>query len=199
MGLCSEKNSELPAAMRRYKGRLVLRGDQVKDEDGFYAVFSEQETSASNMATRRFMDALARVPGNDGENSDAAGAYTQVVLKDWMLKGETVVETYISLLRNRRPKEWDDIEDPVCLLRLNLYGHPLAGLYWERFCTHNLMSVGFEKVQGWECLFVHREKQLFMSVYVDDFKMADNKNNMAGMWKEIPKDDGFGTTGTVQQ
>ena len=42
MDLCHVKHSELPPEQRKYKGRVVLRGDTIKDETGFYAVFSEQ-------------------------------------------------------------------------------------------------------------------------------------------------------------
>ena len=80
--ICHEKHSELPLSQRIYKGRVVFRGDIVKDADGFYAVFSEQGTSSSHMAATKFMDALARCPGNDGEDSDAIGAYTQVRLSE---------------------------------------------------------------------------------------------------------------------
>ena len=45
MELCHEKHSELSPEMRSYKGRIVFRGDTVKDEQQFYAVFSEQGTS----------------------------------------------------------------------------------------------------------------------------------------------------------
>ena len=31
---------------------------------------------------------------------------------------------------------------------------------------------GWEKIPNWECLFVHREKGLFLSVYVDDIELA---------------------------
>ena len=31
-------------------------------------------------------------------------------------------------------------------------------------------------------MYVHREKQLFLSVYVDDLKMAGKKENMKPMW-----------------
>ena len=31
-----------------------------------------------------------------------------------------------------------------------------------------LLKHGWEKIPNWECLFVHREKGLFLSVYVDD-------------------------------
>jgi hypothetical protein len=58
----------------------------------------------------------------------------------------------------RRPKHWDDIKDPVCRLDLDLYGHPLAGLLWEKFCQNILMEEGFDKVPSWEC-FLFTNKQ----------------------------------------
>ena len=82
MDLCHEKHSELPVELREYKGRVVLRGDQVKDEIGFHAVFTEQGTSSSDISTAKFIDAIARMPVNVEENSDAVGAYIQVELKD---------------------------------------------------------------------------------------------------------------------
>ena len=109
----------------------------------------------------------SRLKGNDGEDSDAMSAYTQVLLEQalkLLAKNDPsikYVETWVSLPRNRRPKSWDNIEDPVCKLRLNLYGHPLAGLLWEKHCNDAIFKAGFEKMPGWECLFFHREKQLF--------------------------------------
>ena len=44
-----------------------------------------------------------------------------------------------------------------------------------------------EKTPCWECLFVHRKQWLFLSVYVDDIKMAGKKRNMAPMWKKLMK------------
>ena len=60
------------------------------------------------------------------------------------------------------------MEDPVVALERNLYGHPLAGLLWERQFEKILLKHGWEKISNWECFFVHREKGLFLSVYVDD-------------------------------
>ena len=71
------------------------------------------------------------------------------------------------------------MEDPVVPLERNFYGHPLAGLLWERQFEKILLKHGWEKIPHWECLFVNREKGLFLlSVYVDDIKLAGKKQNL---------------------
>ena len=77
------------------------------------------------------------------------------------------------------------MEDPVVHLDRNLYGHPLAGLLWERQIEKILLKHGWEKVSNWECLFVHREKGLFLSVYVDDIKLVGKNQNNNPMWKVL--------------
>ena len=54
------------------------------------------------------------------------------------------------------------------------------------------MKHGWEKVPNWECLFVHREKGLFLSVYVDDLKLAGKKQNLDPMWKVLNKEVDLG-------
>ena len=155
------------------------------------AVFSEQGTSASHMAAAKFMDAVARMPDCDGEDSDAIGAYTQVALSDAQAligtSKEEYIETWISLPKERQPAGWSSIDRPVCILRLNLYGHPLAGLIWERHCQKAIFGEGFVKVPGWECLYENKKEQLYLSVYVDDFKMAGNAKNLKTMWQRLSK------------
>ena len=80
------------------------------------------------------------------------------------------------------------IEDPVVPLERHLYGHPLAGLLWERQFEKAVKELGWEKVSNWECSFVHRKQKLFFSVYVDDIKMAGKKQNLSPMWKKLMKD-----------
>ena len=84
------------------------------------------------------------------------------------------------------------MEDPVVLLERNLYGHPLAGLFWERQFEKVLLQHGWGKVPNWECLFVHREKGLFLSVYVDDIKKAGKTENIEPTWKILMKDVDLG-------
>ena len=66
MDLCHLKHAELDKNVQKYKGRVVFRGDQVRDETGFYAVFTEQSASASHMAAIKFMDYIGRIDGNVG-------------------------------------------------------------------------------------------------------------------------------------
>ena len=60
----------------------------------------------------------------------------------------------------------------------------LRKFYWNTY--------GWEKVSNWECLFEHREKGLFLSVYVDDIKLAGKKQNINQMWKVRNKEVDLG-------
>ena len=53
MDICHLKNAELEAKHQKYKGRLVLGGDGVKDDSGSYAVFTEQGSSTSQMTAEK--------------------------------------------------------------------------------------------------------------------------------------------------
>ena len=83
-------------------------------------------------------------------------------------------------------------KDPVVLLERNLYGHPLAGLLWERQFEDILLKHCLEKIPNWECHFVHREKGLFLSSVVDDKKLAGKKHNLVPMWKLLNKEVDLG-------
>ena len=130
------------------------------------------------MTAAKIMDIISRLPGCDGQAADAVSAYTQVKMEDAhkLLKIQNrSVQTFGFVYQHKWPKSWSSMEDPVVPLERNLYGHPLAGLLWERQFEKILLKHGWEKIPNWECLFVHREKGLFLSVYVDDIKIG---------WKE---------------
>ena len=59
----------------------------------------------------------------------------------------------IRLPQHKWPTSWSNFEDQVVPLERNLYGHPLAGLLWERQFEKVLLELG-----------------LFLSVYVDDLE-----------------------------
>ena len=80
------------------------------------------------------------------------------------------------------------MKDALVLLERNLYGHPMAGLLWERQFEKVLLEHGWEKVLNWECSFVYRARGLFLSVYVDDIKLAGKKQNINPAWKILMND-----------
>ena len=82
MDICHLKNSELKPQHQKCKGRVVLRGDILKDDSGSYAVFTEQGSSASQMTAAKVVDIISRLPGCAGQAADAVSAYTQVKMED---------------------------------------------------------------------------------------------------------------------
>ena len=76
MDICHLKNAELEKKHQKYKGRVVLRGDTVKDDSGFHVVFTEPGPSASQMTAAKIMDIMSRLPGCAGQAADAVSAYT---------------------------------------------------------------------------------------------------------------------------
>ena len=69
MDICHLKNAELQAKHKKYKGRVVLRGNIVKDDSGSFTVLTEQGSSASQMTAAKSWI------------SYAVSAYTQVKWK----------------------------------------------------------------------------------------------------------------------
>ena len=59
----SSENAELEAKHQKYKGRVVLRGDIVKDDFVSYAVSTEKGSSASQRTAAKVMDFISRMPG----------------------------------------------------------------------------------------------------------------------------------------
>ena len=160
MDICHLKNAELEAKHQKYKGGVVLRGDIVKDDSGPYAVFTEQGSSASQMTDAKVMDMISRLLGCAGQAADAVSAETQVKMEDapslLKIPKSECPDIWIRLPRHKWPKSWSSMEDPVVPLERNLYGHPLAGLLWERQFEKVILKHGCEKVSNWECLFVNR-------------------------------------------
>ena len=56
MDLFHLKNSELEPQFQKYKGRVALQGDIVKNDSGSCAVFPEQGSSASQMTAAKEID-----------------------------------------------------------------------------------------------------------------------------------------------
>ena len=143
------------------------------------------------------MGIISRLPGCSGQAADAVSAYPgkmEDAPKLLKIQKSECPDIWIRLPRHKWQKSWSSMKDPVVPLERNLYGHPLAGLLWERQIEKILLKYSWEKVSIWECLFVHREKGLFLSVYVNNIKFAGKKQNIDPMWKVLNKEVDFGRT-----
>ena len=187
MDICHLKNAELEAKHQKYKGRVVLRGDIVKDDWGSYAVFTEQGSSgiSKRQQLRSWISSPDCLVAMDKQQTQYR------LIPKWKMEDAHKLlkipksecpDIWIRLPRHKWPKSWSSMEDPVVPLERNLYGHPIAGLLWERQFENILLKHGWEKIPNWECLFVHREKGLFSSVYVDDIKLAGKKTKS---WSDV--------------
>eukprot|EP00973_Karenia_brevis_P060389 8403247-Karenia_brevis.AAC.1 len=65
------------------------------------------------MAAAKFLAAAARMPGCDGEDGDASGAYTQAYLGGR--------DTWISLPKHLWPKHVYNIDEPVVRLVFEVF------------------------------------------------------------------------------
>ena len=143
------------------------------------------------------MDIMSRLRGCAGQAADAVSAYTQIKMEDapklLKIPKSECPDIWIRVPRHKWPKSLSSsMEDSVVPLERNLYGYPLAGLLWERQFEKIFLKYGWDKVSNWECLFVHREKGLFLSVYVDDQKLAGKKHNINPMWTVLNKEVDLG-------
>ena len=197
MDICHFKEFELETKHPKNKGRVVPRSDIVKDDSVSHVVFTEQGLSASQMTAAKIMDIISRLPGCDGQAADAECACTHVKVEDAhkLLKMPKSEYPYIwiRLPRHIWPKSWSSMEDQSFLLNALCMVILSQGLLWERQFEKILLQVRLgEKTKLGISLFVHREKDLFLSVYVDDLKFVGKKQNIDPMWKVPNKEVDLG-------
>ena len=129
------KNAELEAKHQKYKDRVVLRGDIVKDDSGSYAVFTEQGSSASQMTAAKVHGYHLQIAGlrwtSSGRSISLYPSKMEDAPKLLKIPKSECPDIWIRLPRHKWPKSWSSLEDPVVPLERNLYGHPLAVSLWE--------------------------------------------------------------------
>ena len=181
-GICVEKHSQLPVGdpKRKFKGRGVLLGNQVKNQSFEAAMFQDLGNAPASFEASRWADFLGCHDGWDVQMADAVQAYIQATLRG--------TPCWIELPPEAVPSEckWDKYRRPVVPLRKALYGHPDAGTFWEQHCDASVRAVGFEPIgEEWPSVYIHEKLQLVLVVCVDDFKMAGPQKNLAQGWSML--------------
>ena len=197
MDICHLKIAELEAKHQKYKGRVVLRGDIVKDESGSYLVFYRTRIisiskDSSNSHWYHFQTARLRWTGGRRSISlypSENGRCSQIVKKFQNRSVQTFGFVHHDTNGLNHGPVWKTqsfLLKGICTVILwqDYYGKGnLRKSYW---------NMAGEKIPNGECLFVHREKGLFLSVYVDDITLAGKKQHLDPMWKLLNKEVDLG-------
>jgi hypothetical protein len=124
-GIVVEKHPELPHGHpeRRFKGRLVFQGNEVRDENSHYAIFSDLSSSPATLEASKNVDAYGLFPGNALQKADGEQAYIQAPLGG--ISGG--VKTWARLPRDMWPDSFKGLRDPVVPVHKAIYGHPQSG------------------------------------------------------------------------
>ena len=157
----------------------MFQGNNVKNQNWDNAMFADLGSSPASMEAGRLVDAFGMRKGYTIQQSDAVQAYLQA-----KIRGKP---TWAIIPQDQWPEAWKGMKKPVCRLNVALYGHPDSGTDWEHHCKVSVNAAGFSAVGGecWPSCFYHKELDLLLSVYVDDFKLAGPVENIEKGWALI--------------
>ena len=181
-GICVEKNYQLPESDpgRKFKGRGVLLGNQVKNQHWEAAFFQDLGNSPASFEASRWADFYGCLPGHAVKLADAIQAYIQAKLRGPLCWVELPTDAWppeIQYWKFRRP---------VVRLDKALYGHPDSGTMWEQHCDKKVQEIGFKPIgEEWPSMYFHDELKLLLVIYVDDLKLAGPSENLAKGWEML--------------
>ena len=181
MSICSEKFAEMAEHLRVLKGRIVFRGDIVKDQEGAAAVFQDLAANPTSVAGINNNIAYGRLPGHKTSTADAVKAYVQSLL-------DTKCATWVQLPPELWPEAWKgQYSKPMVLLVKSLYGHPEAGAHWERHLEGIIKDLGGKVVPEFPSSYFFKDTGLLLTVYVDDFTLSGPEHEHATFWAALRK------------
>jgi hypothetical protein len=93
-----DSETEKEERLRKWKGRVVFRGNDVVDANWDVAMFQELGSAPATMVAAKFCDLYSLLRDHVNENADATQAYTQSLL------GGT--KTWVSLPCEEWPESW---------------------------------------------------------------------------------------------
>ena len=176
--LCGVKHAEQDISLQKYKGRIVYRGDDIRDQDGCQVVFDPLETStnptalvALNITTARHLQMPFKL---------SSGRHC--LRETWVVLGE---ELWLP--------EWFEIYPKgtrLCVRLLkSLYGHPLAGKLWQSYLDQRLAAMNAVELEGFPSNYFIQvgSKMLLLNIYVDDLTLSGDSTLHQTFWEEMRK------------
>jgi len=149
----------------RFKARWVARGFTQKqgvDYDDTYA-------SVTKPSTVRVLLSIVAAYDMECKQFDAITAFLN----------STISEHKIYVEQPHGYEQQLNGQGAVCLLLKALYGLKQSPLLWYQELTKFLSSVHFTPIWSDACLFHHRQNNIFLLIYVNDFLIAGNLEGIA--------------------
>lgn len=136
----------------KYKARLVAQGFAQRYGLDYYETYSPVVKRKSI----RLMLALGIEKGWNCEHVDVISAYINSEIKE-----EIYLEQPEGFVVGSKKSQ-------VCKLNKCLYGLKQSGMEWYHKIQSILIKMGFKPSLADPCLFIHKEKVLYVCLYVDD-------------------------------
>ena len=182
--LCRVKHWEQDISCHKYKGRIVYRGDDIRDAEGAQVVFDPIETSTNPTALIALNLTLffGMMKGNTLSLADAVQAFLQAPLLE---------ETWVVLGEELWLPHWFDIYPKgtrLCVKLLkSLYGHPMAGKLWQSYLDERLLAMNAIQLEGFPSNYLTQRgsKMLLLNVYVDDLTLSGDSSLHRQFWEEL--------------
>ena len=192
--LCGIKHFELGPSQWKYKGRVVYRGDRIRDTDGNVILFQETATSPTAIIALQIALWYGLLADHIVTYSDAVQAFLQTWLdkNDW-----TLVILPVELWKPEWKARFGESAKLAVRLQKSLYGHPMAGKWWQQFLNSCIVSIGGIELQEHPSNFVFRwnpskhggdvdhEYVLLLNVYVDDLTLSGHRCCHESFWRTL--------------
>lgn len=179
--LCGVKHYEMSPEHHKYKGRIVYRGDAIRDENHQRILFEDTATTPTALAALNLTLWWGCV--TTLSCADCIQAYLQCDLDDC-----TWVILPFELWLEEWKQKYDKNEKLAVRLVRSLYGHPLAGNLWQQRLEKVVKSMGGEPIPSYASNFVFRRgnSALLLNIYVDDCTLAGGTVEIQQkFWEEL--------------
>ena len=183
--LCGIKHHELSPELWKYKGRIVYRGDNIRDQNDQIILFDETSTTPTSLVALNLCLWFGCRAGCKTSGADAVQAFLQSDLDEGSFE-----ETWVILPRELWLPNWEGRYHRVAVrLKKSLYGHPQAGRKWEEHLRQRLVSLGGVEMHNYPSNFVFRwgesQEVLVLNVYVDDLTLSGPRRLRTAFWAAL--------------
>ena len=190
MDICHLKNAELEAKHPKYKGRVVLRGDTVKDDSGSSAVFTEQGSSASQMTAAKVMGIhiqIARVRRTSSWCSIWLNAPKLLKIP------KSDVQTFGFVYHDTNGQN----HGPVWKTQSFLLSEICTVIPWQDCCRKGNLRKSYWNMDGRRfpsgnaCSYAVKKGYSYLCMWMTS-KLAGKRQNIDPMWKVLHKEVDLG-------